>query len=100
MDDNTGSVFMALDGQLSLAELLDQVCGALRWWVKFPSPEAADAVTLYVAATYAAPRLQFASRLRVKSPQKRCGKSRLLELLSHLVYQPLKTVKISAPALA
>jgi len=25
MDDNTGSVFMALDGQLSLAELLDQV---------------------------------------------------------------------------
>src|SRR5205823_2654299 len=72
----------------------------MRWWVRFPCDEAADAVALYVAATYAAPSLQFAPRLRVKSPQKRCGKSRLLEVLSWLVRSPLKTVSISAAALA
>jgi Protein of unknown function (DUF3631) len=81
------------------AELLDDVCAALRWWVKFPCPEAADAAVLYIAATYAAGSLQFAPRLRVKSPQKRCGKTRFLEVSSWLAYNPLKTANISAAAL-
>src|SRR5260370_35426692 len=99
MADDPGDVFMALGGQLTLAEVLDRVRAAMCWWVKFPSPGAADATTLYVAATYAAGSLQFAARLRVKSPQKRCGKSRLLEVVSHLVYRPLRTANIRAPAL-
>ncbi len=88
-----------MDAPLNGAVLLDDVCAWLRWFVKFPSPEAADAATLYAAATHAATDLQFGPRLRVKSPQKRCGKSRLLEVLSELVRNPLKTVSISAAAL-
>ncbi len=81
------------------AQVLDEVCAMLRWFVRFPSDEAADAAALFAAATYAATQMQFAPRLRVKSPQKRCGKSRLLELLAELVCGALKTVNISAAAL-
>ena len=88
-----------LDVSVNGAELLDLVHRALFWWVRFPCPEAADATVLYAAATHAAPGLQFAPRLRVKSPQKRCGKSRLLEVLGELVRKPLKTANISAAAL-
>jgi Protein of unknown function (DUF3631) len=92
-------VFMALGGQLNPAELLDQVANALRWWMKFPCTEAADAAALYVAASWCAPSLTFAPRLRVKSPQKQCGKTRLMELLGHLVRNPMMTSNISAAAL-
>lgn len=95
MTGELGGLDVAVDG----AQLLDEVCAALRWWVKFPCLEAADAATLYIAATHAAAGLQFAPRLRVKSPQKRCGKSRLLEVSSWLVREPLKTANISAAAL-
>ena len=95
MADLLGGMDATVDG----AQVLDEVCNMLRWFVKFPSDEAADAATLFAAATHAAAQMQFAPRLRVKSPQKRCGKSRLLELLAELVRNPLKTVNISAAAL-
>jgi hypothetical protein len=90
-----GDLDVAVDG----AQVLDQVCAALRWFVKFQCAEAADAAALHVAVTHAAASLQVAPRLRVKSPTKRCGKSRLLEVESWLVRNPLKTVNISAAAL-
>jgi hypothetical protein len=40
-----------------------------------------------------------ASRLVIKSPVKRCGKSRLLDVLAQLVRNPLATADISAAAL-
>jgi hypothetical protein len=95
MPGELGGLDVAVDG----AQVLDDVCAMLSWFVRFPSPEAADAATLFAAATHAAAQMQFAPRLRVKSPQKRCGKSRLLELLAELVHGPLKTVNISAAAL-
>ncbi len=51
-----------MDAPLNGAVLLDDVCAWLRWFVKFPSPEAADAATLYAAATHAATDLQFGPR--------------------------------------
>ena len=91
--------FAALDGKLDGAQTLGLVHATLTRYVVFPCPEAADAVTLYAAATHAMPELEFAARLVIKSPVKRCGKSRLLDVLGQLVHEPLITSDISAAAL-
>jgi hypothetical protein len=84
---------------LPLAKALDLAHAKLTRYVVFPSPEAADAAALYAAATHAVPVLEFAARLVIKSPVKRCGKSRLLDVLAQLVRRPLLTSDISAAAL-
>nr|WP_300610603.1 DUF3631 domain-containing protein [Trebonia sp.] len=81
------------------ALVLDEVRAVLTRYVVFPAPEAADAVTLYAAATHIASELEFAARLVIKSPVKRCGKSRLIDGLAQLVRNPLATADISAAAL-
>ena len=81
------------------AEVLAEVHAMLTRYVVFPTPAAADAVTLYAAATHVANELEFAARLVIKSPVKRCGKSRLLDVLAQLVRDPLATADISAAAL-
>jgi hypothetical protein len=81
------------------ARVLDDAHATLMTYVVFPCPEAADAVTLFAAATHAAHRLEFATRLAIESPQKRCGKSRLEDILAGLVARPLLTTDISAAAL-
>ena len=83
----------------AIAEALGLARAKLTRYVVFPCPEAADAATLYAAATHAVPKLEFAARLVVKSPVKRCGKSRLLDVLAQLVRKPLLTSDISAAAL-
>jgi hypothetical protein len=80
-------------------QVLDEAHKILTRYVVFPCPEAADAAALYAAATHAMPKLEFASRLVIKSPVKRCGKSRLLDVLAQLVHKPMATADISAAAL-
>jgi hypothetical protein len=99
MNDDGLAAFAALDGKLTGAETLDLVHGTLTRYVVFPCPQAADAVTLYAAATHAMPELEFAARLVLKSPVKRCGKSRLMDVLGQLMHKPLITSDISAAAL-
>ena len=72
--------FSALGGSLTGAELLGQVHAAFTRYVIFPSAEAADAVMLYTAATHTQAAWEHATRLVVKSPIKRCGKTRLQEV--------------------
>ena len=60
------------------AKRLDETHETLTTYVVFPSPEAADATALFAAATHAAAHLEFAARLVIRSPVKRCGKSRLV----------------------
>jgi hypothetical protein len=79
--------------------LLDAVHGALTRYVVFPTPAAADALTLWIAATHAQPAWEHASRFVVKSPIKRCGKTRLQEVTRELVHRPLATTNISVAAL-
>lgn len=81
------------------AAILDEVRGVLVRYVAFPSSEAADAATVYVAATHAQPAWEHATRFLAKSPEKRCGKSRLLEVMRELARGPRSTVNISAAAL-
>jgi hypothetical protein len=89
-----------LDVTVNGAEMLDDVHAAYTRYVIFPSSEAADAVTLYTAATHAQTAWEHASRLVVKSPIKRCGKSRLQEVARELVNRALPTTNISPAALA
>lgn len=78
---------------------LDLVRSALTTYVSYPSPEAADAHALWIAATHAQPVWDFAPRLVLKSPQKRCGKTRAQEVASEMCHAPLKTANISVAAL-
>ncbi|WUI00964.1 DUF3631 domain-containing protein [Spirillospora sp. NBC_00431] len=79
------------------AALLDAVHDALTRYVVLPSPQAADAVTLWIAATHAQPAWPHAPRLVIRGPEKRCGKSRLLDVTEATCHTPFITVN-SSPA--
>ncbi|MFG2113580.1 DUF3631 domain-containing protein [Streptomyces sp. NPDC048718] len=80
-------------------EVLDLLRHAIRRYVVMPSEEALTATTLWAAATHLQTVWQHAPRLAVVGPAKRCGKSRLLEVLIEAVHEPLITVNASAAAI-
>ncbi|WP_280246348.1 DUF3631 domain-containing protein [Nocardia abscessus] len=57
-----------------------------------PSAHAEVAVTLWVVTTHLTSCFEYAPRLVVRSPEKRSGKSRLLEIADALVHEPLRAV--------
>ncbi len=65
----------------------------------FPSPSAAVAVVLWVAASHAQTAWEHAPRLAVVSPEKRCGKSRLMDVCEATANGSLVTVNISPATL-
>ncbi len=83
-----------IDGDVLLKEV-HAACGR---YVVFPSAEAHDAVVLWCAATHGQPAWEHAPRLTLTSPEKRCGKSRLMDIAETLCYQPLVTVNASTAA--
>lgn len=89
-----------LDANPNLAALLDELHGLVAAYVILPTPEAADAVVLFIAATHAQGAWEHASRLVVKSPIKRCGKTRLQEVIAETAHRTLRTTNISPAALA
>jgi hypothetical protein len=78
--------------------LLKELHAALCRYVVFPSPHAADAVALWVAASHAQPAWEHAPRLAVVSPLKRCGKSRLVDVVAETCHHPLITVNATIAA--
>jgi hypothetical protein len=80
------------------AGLLGELHAMLTRYVVFPSPQAADAVALWVAATHVQPAWEHAPRLAVVSPLKRCGKSRLLDVVAETCHGPLITVNATIAA--
>ena len=81
------------------ADVLNELRAALTKYVILPSDADADGITLWIAATHAQQVLEHASRLVVKSPLKRCGKTRALEVISETAHRPLRTTNISTAAL-
>ncbi|GAA3636329.1 DUF3631 domain-containing protein [Microlunatus ginsengisoli] len=81
-----------------LAELLDQIEAALCSYVVLPTDHAAAAVVLWIAATHAMPAWNTAPRLVIKAPEKRCGKSRLLDLIEAMSHRPILTANASPSA--
>lgn len=79
--------------------LLDEVRETIVRYVALPSPAVADAIALWITATHAQPAWDHATRLVVKSPIRRCGKTRLLEVVAGLAWQPLLSANMSVAAL-
>lgn len=79
--------------------LLDELHSTLLRYVIFPTTEAGHATTLWIAATHAQAAWEHAPRLAVISPEKRCGKSRLMDMVEATAYNALVTVNISPAAL-
>ncbi|MHB9753204.1 DUF3631 domain-containing protein [Streptomyces sp. BYX5S] len=92
---SSDSVAVSRDG----TELLDELRAQIARFVILPTEEALHAVTLWVAATHLQPAWQHAPRLAVVGPAKRCGKSRLLDVVTETVRNHLITVNASPAAI-
>jgi hypothetical protein len=86
-----------LDVKPDGAALLDEVHAFLCGYAVFPSAAAAVAVTLWAAHTHLAARFESTPRLALLSPEKQCGKSRVLELLE-LLCAGAETLSDASPA--
>src|SRR5205823_2472902 len=80
------------------AALLDRLRAAITRYVILSSLEAIDAVVLWIAATHAQGAWAHAPRLVIRAPEKRCGKSRLLDVVDGTCHNPLITVNASPAA--
>lgn len=79
------------------------VLGAVYNFIRRPislSESQARVVTLWAAHTHALDAAEFTPYLAITSPEKRCGKSRLLKVLWYLVRNPWKSGSASAAVLA
>jgi hypothetical protein len=83
----------SVDGSLLLADLAK----TLRRFVVLP-PHAAEALALWVLHTYAFQLRAVSAYLGIESPEKRCGKTTLLSVLSQLVNRPIVASNISPSA--
>jgi Protein of unknown function (DUF3631) len=81
------------------AELLDDLHATIVKYVVFPDEHAAVAVSLWTATTHAIKAFQHAPRLVINSPQKRCGKSRALDIIGGTCHQPLVSVNATVAAI-
>ncbi|MFI7547265.1 DUF3631 domain-containing protein [Actinoplanes sp. NPDC049599] len=80
------------------AAILDRLHAIITKYVVLPSPEAVDAVVLWIAATHGQLAWAHAPRLVIRAPEKRCGKSRLLDVVEGTCCNPLMTVNASTAA--
>jgi len=78
---------------------LDLAEDKLRAHVVFPSEHESVAVVLWIAATHAQQAWDHATRMVIRSPIKRCGKSRLLDLVYGLSHEVMMTANVSVAAL-
>jgi hypothetical protein len=81
--------------QVAGAALLDEIATTIRRHVILDEA-AADAAALWVLHTHALSAAYVAPRLAITSPEKRCGKTTLLTLLSALAARPLATANMTA----
>ncbi len=78
--------------------VIDETVATIRRFVVLPD-YADAAVALWCAFVHAHDLFQHSPRLVVRSPEKRCGKTTLLNLLQKLVPRPLPCSNITGPAL-
>lgn len=81
------------------AALLDDLLTSITKYVVFPDGHAAVAVTLWIAATHAVAAFEHAPRLVLNSPEKRCGKSRCLDIITGTCHKPLVSVNATVAAI-
>src|SRR5258705_10087710 len=79
------------------AILLDQIVAVLRRFVIFPK-WVAEMLALWILHTFAYHLRDVTAYLAIESPEKECGKSTLLMVLSHFVNRPAMSSNISSSA--
>jgi putative DNA primase/helicase len=77
------------------ADLLNALATAIRNFVVM-TDEAATAVALWVVHTWLLVQFMISPRLAITSPEKRCGKTTLLDVLERLVKKPRNAANITA----
>ena len=80
-----------------LADLLDEIVVVIHRHIIL-NKSSAIAIALYVLLTYCVDEISCCTTLAIESPEKRCGKTTLLELLLRLVYRPIPAANISPAA--
>jgi putative DNA primase/helicase len=80
------------------AELLDVISASIRRHIVMPD-FALIATALWVVHTYLLAVFGISPRLAITSPEKQCGKTTLLDVLSRLVWRALTTANASAAAI-
>jgi hypothetical protein len=80
------------------AALLSEISSLLTRYVVM-SRAAADAIALWVMHAYLIETADVTPRLAIKSPEKRCGKTKLLSIIAHLAPRVLATSNISPAAM-
>jgi Protein of unknown function (DUF3631) len=80
------------------AELLGEICGAIRRYIVLPR-ESADTLALWALHTHCFNCFEHSPRLAIISPEKGCGKTTTLDVLSCLVARPLSTSNATVAAI-
>src|SRR5262249_8555157 len=77
--------------------LLNDLVNAINRYVIMDATSA-HSVALWIIAVHAFPQFVVFPRLAIVSPEKQCGKTTLLDLLSHLVPKPLPASNVTPAA--
>src|SRR5215471_11915384 len=84
---------------VELANVLDSISKFLERYVVFSSPAQPTAIALWVTHTWALDAFDYTPYLRVDSPEKQCGKSRLLDCLDLITPKAWRTISPSEAVL-
>ena len=84
---------------VELSSVLNSICPFLRRYVVFSSAAQPTATALWVAHTWALDGFDYTPYLRVDSPEKQCGKSRLLDCLERITPKAWGTISPSEAVL-
>ncbi|MDT3778185.1 hypothetical protein PJI16_11520 [Nitrospira sp. MA-1] len=72
------------EAQNRLGDILERIQGLITTYIKLPSEELAMLVAIWIAGTYCYKSFQYYGYLSIRSATPRCGKSKLLKLISLL----------------
>ena len=81
---------------VDIAAVLDEIENTFRRFIFFWREEDAISATLWCAMTWLTDYLSIAPYLGVRSPEKECGKSTLLKIISKLVYHPMPASNVTS----
>ena len=79
-------------------DVLNEVAETISKYVALPDG-AADAIALWIAHAHVINAFSHTPRLNIQSPEKRCGKTTLRDVVATLVPKPLSTENLSTPVM-
>jgi hypothetical protein len=84
---------------IDFASALDAICEFFQRHVVFSSPAQPLAIALWIAHTWTVDAFDYTPYLHIWSPDKRCGKTKLLDCLELLVSKPWRAISPSEAVL-